>query len=118
MILTLQLLWMCDTVTLMSELPIKVQNTVEMIEGFQNTVEVSETESEYGTHYWITFNSIQDHFLLESQGTVSFYKSQRSGRTRFGGGTLYPAMGKIQKFKTYQDMRITIHVYTSQRERV
>ena len=101
----------------MSEtLPIKVQVMIEMIEGFQNTVEVSETESEYGTHYWITFKSIQDHFLLESQGNVSFYKSQRSGRTRFGGGTIYPAFGKIHKFRTYADARITISVYTSQKE--
>ena len=99
----------------MSALPTKVQNTVETIKGFQNTVKVEVTDSEYGVHYWITFNSIEDHFLLETQGHLSFYKTKRTGRTRFSGGKLY-AFGTIKTFKTYQDMFITIDVYTRQKE--
>jgi len=98
-------------------LPVKVQNTIEMIEGFQNTVALSITDNEYGTHYWISFNSIEDHFLLSTMGNVSFYTTKRTGRTRFSGGQLYPSLGRIQKFKTYSDMRITIDVYTRQKER-
>lgn len=98
-------------------LPNKVRNTIETIEGFQNTTEVKISEDEYGIHYWIEFDSIEDHFLLETQGHVSFYTTKRTGRTRFSGGKLY-GFGKIQNFKTYQDMFITIDVYTRQKERV
>lgn len=85
---------------------------MEYIEAQGNVVKLEVEESDSVIFYRVRFESIEDHFLLQSRGSVAFAKSKRHGRTKFYGGTLFPGLGPIQDIESYRDLDIIVNVYT------